>query len=93
MLDPERRPTTFAVVTSVLGGLGVTAATGALGRLKDSPLADVRISVGIFLGTVVFFVVLLVLSSRRWWRAGAQRNVFVVMPCRPTARAAVRRCR
>ena len=53
---------TFAVVTSVLGGLGVTAATSALGSLKHSPLAHVKVSIGVFLGAVAFFLVLLIVG-------------------------------
>ncbi|ADP80453.1 sugar ABC transporter substrate-binding protein [Pseudofrankia inefficax] len=79
MLDPVRRPVLFAIVTSVLGGLGVIAATSALGKLRNSPLAGARVPIGIFLGTVAFLLLLLVLSSRKWWRTGPQRNVFVVM--------------
>jgi len=79
MLDPERRPALFAIVTSVLGGLGVTAATSALGKLKNTPLASTEVPTGIFLGTVTFLIVLLVLSLKNRRRSAVQRNVFVVM--------------
>ncbi|MCK9930954.1 hypothetical protein MXD62_28075 [Frankia sp. Mgl5] len=79
MLNPNRNPITFAVVTSVLGGLALVAVTSGVTRLANTEIFRLQVPLALFLGSLIVLVGSVIMTLRALAATRPRRTIFLVV--------------